>query len=61
MPEVLLQNNIKKLLQNISKLQLPKILSKDPALPEGIKVGDIIKIERKESDGATKLYYRVVV
>ena len=45
---------------NISKAQLPKILSTDPALPEGCIVGDIIKIERKEGD-KTYLYFRVVV
>ncbi len=45
---------------NISKSQLPKILSTDPALPEGCIVGDIIKIERKEED-KINLYYRVVV
>lgn len=41
---------------NISKAQLPKILSTDSALPEGCNVGDIIKIERKTGE-----YYRVVV
>ena len=41
---------------NISKAQLPKILSSDSGLPEGCNVGDIIKIER-----STGLYYRVVV
>lgn len=41
---------------NISKAQLPKILSNDAALPEGCEVGDIIKIERKSG-----VYYRVVV
>ncbi|MEM4625754.1 MAG: DNA-directed RNA polymerase subunit RpoH/Rpb5 C-terminal domain-containing protein [Candidatus Pacearchaeota archaeon] len=45
---------------NVSKSQLPKIKSNDPALPEGCKVGDIIKIERKEGD-KTFFYYRVVV
>jgi DNA-directed RNA polymerase subunit H (RpoH/RPB5) len=45
---------IKKL--NVSKAQLPKILSTDAALPEGCNVGDIIKIERKTGE-----YYRVVV
>jgi len=45
---------------NISKAQLPKILSSDPALSEGCEVGDLIKIERK-SDDKTVLYYRVVV
>lgn len=45
---------------NISKAQLPKILSTDPSLPEECEVGDIIKIERK-LDGKINLYYRVVV
>lgn len=45
---------------NISKSQLPKINSSDPALPENCKVGDVIKIERKEKD-KINLYYRVVV
>ncbi len=45
---------------NISKAQLPKILSTDPGLPEGCVVGDIIKIERKEED-KVNLYFRVVV
>ena len=45
---------------NISKAQLPKILSTDPTLPEGYVVGDIIKIERKEGD-KVNLYFRVVV
>lgn len=41
---------------NVSKSQLPKIFSTDPALPEGCDVGDIIKIERKSGT-----YFRVVV
>jgi DNA-directed RNA polymerase subunit H (RpoH/RPB5) len=41
---------------NVSKAQLPKILSTDAALPEGCVVGDIIKVERKSGT-----YYRVVV
>jgi len=45
---------------NISKAQLPKILSSDPGLPENSQVGDIIKIERKEND-QVNLFYRVVV
>jgi len=45
---------------NISRSQLPKILSTDPALPEGISVGDVIKIERKSED-KTETYFRVVV
>jgi len=53
---------IQKLLSelNISLSQLPKIKIEDPALPEGINVGDIIKIERKSED-KTIVYYRVVV
>ncbi len=45
---------------NISKAQLPKILSSDAGLPEGCQIGDVIKIERKDDD-KTVLYYRVVV
>ena len=45
---------------NISKAQLPKILSSDPALSEDCPVGSIIKIERKDGD-KVNLYYRVVV
>ncbi|MEX0933060.1 MAG: DNA-directed RNA polymerase subunit RpoH/Rpb5 C-terminal domain-containing protein [Candidatus Pacearchaeota archaeon] len=46
---------------NISRSQIPKIFSNDPALPEKCGVGDVIKIERKIADGNTGLYYRVVV
>jgi DNA-directed RNA polymerase subunit H (RpoH/RPB5) len=45
---------------NISKAQLPKILSSDPGLPEGCEIGDLIKIERKAED-KINVYYRVVV
>jgi DNA-directed RNA polymerase subunit H len=45
---------------NISRTQLPKITSEDPALPEGCEVGDVIKIERKFGEKTT-FYYRVVV
>ncbi len=45
---------------NISKSQLPKILSSDSGLQEECNVGDIIKIERKEED-KINLYYRVVI
>jgi len=47
---------------NISKAQIPKILSTDTALPEGCEIGDIIKIERKEPESEKIVfYYRVVV
>lgn len=45
---------------NVSKAQMPKILSNDPGLPEGCEVGDVIKIERKFGDKLV-FYYRVVV
>ncbi len=41
---------------NVSKAQLPKILSTDVGLPEGCSIGDIIKIDRKSG-----IYFRVVV
>jgi len=41
---------------NVSKAQLPKILSTDSALPEGCAMGDVIKIERESG-----VYFRVVV
>ena len=45
---------------NISRAQLPKILSTDAGLPEDCIPGDVIKIERKEGD-EINIYYRVVV
>lgn len=45
---------------NVSRAQLPKILSTDAGLPEGCETGDIIKIERKDDD-EIHVYYRVVV
>ena len=43
---------------NISSIQLPKIKINDSALPEGIEIGDIIKIERI-NNGKKSYYYRV--
>ncbi len=56
------EKEIQQLLEklNISPSQLPKILLTDPSLPEGCKVGDIIKIERKKDDKIVE-YFRVVV
>lgn len=45
---------------NISLSQLPKIKQEDPGLPSECKIGDIIKIERKE-EGGTIVFFRVVV
>ena len=44
---------------NIALAQLPKISSKDPALPEGCQKGDVVKIERKGV--VDEIYYRVVI
>lgn len=45
---------------NCTVFQLPKIKLTDPAVPQEVKLGDVIKIERKEGD-KINLYYRVVV
>ena len=50
---------------NISLAQLPKIKITDPALPDGCEIGDVIKIERIETNDRGEknkaIYYRVVV
>ncbi len=45
---------------NVSRAQLPKILSSDAGIPEGCNIGDIIKVERKE-EGGVITFHRVVV
>ena len=45
---------------NISKTQLQKIKKEDPAVPSGVEIGDIIKIERKD-ESEIFVYYRVVI
>lgn len=54
-------DEVKKLLEKygVSLSQLPKIKSKDHAIPENCVPGDIIKIERREED-KVNIYYRVV-
>ena len=54
-------DEVKKLLDdfNTSLTQLPKIKADDPAAPEGVAPGDILKIERKEEE-KINVYYRVV-
>lgn len=56
------QEEAEKLLEemNVSRAQLPKILSGDPALPSECEVGDVIRIERKFED-KTEIYFRVIV
>ncbi|MEK6914381.1 MAG: DNA-directed RNA polymerase subunit RpoH/Rpb5 C-terminal domain-containing protein [Nanoarchaeota archaeon] len=57
------QEEVDKLLKelNISTLQLPKIKIIDAALSQDFKVGEIVKIERKDEE-TNKIfsYYRVV-
>jgi len=58
------EDEVEKLLKkyNISLSQLPKISKKDPAivLIEQLQVGDVLKIERKNSDGEQE-YFRVII
>jgi len=49
---------------NVDKLQLPKILLKDPALKaldQDAKAGDVVEIHRFSSHAGTNLAYRLVV
>lgn len=58
------EKEVKELLAkfNISKAQLPKIFSTDTALPQNCQTGDIVKIEREDSEtNKINIYYRVVV
>ena len=45
---------------NLSPSQLPIIKSVDKALPGEVKVGDVIKIDRKGANGGKVPYYRIV-
>jgi len=56
-------DEVKKLLKkfDISPSQLPIIKIGDKALSADIKIGDIIKIERKDVKGEKVPYYRLVV
>ncbi len=45
---------------NITLSQLPKIMLKDPIVPEGCAQGDVLRIERQFGD-ETREYFRVVV
>jgi len=62
--EILTKEEEEELLKKykITKKQLPKILSTDPAVKAiGAKKGDIIKITRKSQTAGETYYYRVVV
>lgn len=61
--EILDENGAKAVLVEycVDRSKLPKIRKNDPALPEGAKIGDIIKITRNSPTAGVALYYRVVV
>ena len=47
---------------NVTKNELPKIRSNDPAIAHmHAKAGNIVKIERRSIFGDTVYYYRVVI
>ncbi len=61
--EILSEEEARSILEkyNISKGQLPKILSKDPVVKKiKAEVGDILKITRKSPTSGTSTIYRVV-
>jgi DNA-directed RNA polymerase subunit H len=62
--EILTKEEEEELLKKykITKKQLPRILSTDPAVKAiGAKKGDIIRITRKSPTAGETYYYRVVV
>ena len=61
--EILDEASAKEILMKygVDRSKLPKIKKNDAALPEGAKVGDIIKITRNSPTAGVSLYYRVVV
>ncbi len=62
--EKLSEKEVQRLLEryNISKKQLPKMLSSDPvAKALDLKPGDVVKITRKSRSAGESVYYRCVV
>ncbi|MDP7282423.1 MAG: DNA-directed RNA polymerase subunit H [Candidatus Undinarchaeales archaeon] len=62
--ELMKEDEVEKILKvyGIAKQQLPRILSKDPAL-EGLDAnrGDVVRIERKSPTAILTNYYRIVI
>ncbi|MFH1404353.1 MAG: DNA-directed RNA polymerase subunit H [Candidatus Altiarchaeota archaeon] len=62
--ELLSDEEAEKVLEkySITKLELPRIKLKDPALDGfGHKLGDVIRITRENAVTGTSYYYRVVI
>jgi len=61
--EILSEDDAKSILMEygVDRSKLPKILKGDPALPEGAKIGDVIKITRASQTAGTAPYFRVVI
>jgi DNA-directed RNA polymerase subunit H len=45
----------------LSRTDLPKIKTNDPALPEGAAPGDVLKIVRNSRTAETSISYRLVI
>lgn len=45
----------------VDRSKLPKIKKTDPALSEGAKIGDVVKITRKSPTAGESIYYRVII
>ena len=59
MDEEAIQNVLEE--YNIKRTDLPKIKRRDPALPEGATVGDVIRIERESRTTDRAIVYRLVI
>lgn len=61
--EILGEDGVKAMLMKygIDRSKLPKILKSDAALPQGAKIGDVIKITRNSATAGISIYYRVVI
>ena len=46
---------------SVDRSKLPKIMKTDPALPDGGKIGDVIRITRNSPTAGVTIYFRVVV
>lgn len=61
--EILSDEQVREVLMRyrVDRSKLPKIFINDPALPEGAKIGDVVKITRRSETAGEAIYYRVVI